>query len=71
MRADDLKERRRRLGFTQAQLAEQLGVSRNAIARWEIGMRAIPKMAEKLLECVERETRRRALKKGLEKKRRK
>ena len=37
MDRQELRERRRRLGLTQAQLAEALGVSARAIGKWEAG----------------------------------
>lgn len=35
----DLRNRRRALGLTQAELAEYLGVAANTVARWERGAR--------------------------------
>lgn len=37
MDRQELRERRRRLGLTQAQLADALGVSARAIGKWEAG----------------------------------
>jgi DNA-binding transcriptional regulator YiaG len=48
-----LKNRRRALGFTQAQLAEALGVMANTVARWERGERRIPSIMPLALETVE------------------
>lgn len=39
MFAQRLKELRRERGLTQVQLAEQMGVSKGAVAMWEIGER--------------------------------
>jgi Predicted transcriptional regulators len=44
-----LKRLRARLGLTQAELAGQLGVRRNTVARWEMGLHPIPSMAVRLL----------------------
>ncbi len=47
-----LQRLRKRLGWTQAQLAEELGVTRNTVARWErdeLGMRAT---ADRLLRVI-------------------
>ncbi len=45
-----LKRLRRDLQMTQAGLAAELGVSRETIARWEIGSRRIPELAARLLK---------------------
>jgi transcriptional regulator with XRE-family HTH domain len=62
MTPDELKQRRDRLGLTQEQLADRLGVARNTLARWEIAEgedahRKIPEVAVRLLAYVEREVR--------------
>lgn len=49
MNGPDLKAARARLGVTQAELAERMGVTWNTVARWETGQRRIPRMAEILL----------------------
>jgi len=46
MTPDELKAIRARLGLTQAQLAEQLGVERNTVNRWEMGLLPIQKITE-------------------------
>lgn len=43
MRQFSLKNARAAAGFTQAQIAEKLGVSRNTISFWENGQRNITK----------------------------
>ena len=35
---EKIKERRKQAGLSQEQLAEQLGVSRQAISKWESGV---------------------------------
>jgi DNA-binding transcriptional regulator YiaG len=59
MTAADLKHRRDRLGLTQSELAERLGVTWNTVARWETDQRRIPELAVRLLDCLQREQRRR------------
>lgn len=50
MTADQLKKIRARLGLTQSQLAEKLGVSSKAVQSWEQGWRPVPGPVEKLME---------------------
>lgn len=40
---------RAKLGLSQARLAQELGVNRSTVHRWERGLRKIPAMAERLL----------------------
>jgi len=44
MTAQELREARQSLGFTQQQLADHLGVSRVTVARWETGAWPVPPM---------------------------
>lgn len=55
MTPEDLRTRRRRLGLSQTQLAEQLGVTQNTISRWELGEMEIanPTMLRLALERLE------------------
>jgi DNA-binding XRE family transcriptional regulator len=55
MKPDELKEFRARLGFTQEQLAIELGVHRLSVIRWETGARKIPPMLTLALKQVELE----------------
>jgi DNA-binding transcriptional regulator YiaG len=57
MTATDLRTLRARLGLTQAQLAEALGVSVRAIENWEQGLRRIPMIAVKWLPHLTQEAR--------------
>jgi len=41
--------------LTQPQLARLLGIHANTVARWEVGMRAIPPFLGLALETVQRE----------------
>ena len=44
MTRKELKEARERLGMTQAELGEALGMQRNSITRMELGLRPITKV---------------------------
>jgi repressor LexA len=55
MKPIELKEVRARLGFTQEQLATELGVHRLSIIRWEAGMNRIPPMLKLAIKQLERE----------------
>jgi DNA-binding transcriptional regulator YiaG len=48
-----IKLRRERLGLTQVQFAEVMGVSWSTVARWETGARNMPRTAELLLGYIE------------------
>ena len=54
MKGIKLRERRQSLGLTQQRLAEQLGVSRNTVARWERSEMAIPDYLDLALQTLER-----------------
>jgi transcriptional regulator with XRE-family HTH domain len=57
--SEELREERRRLGMTQAQLADQLGVSRVTVTRWEGGVTIDqPRMLILALESIRRRMRR-------------
>ena len=45
---------RKVIGFTQAQLAKQFGVSRQTVINWERGETRIPKMAEIALIAIQK-----------------
>lgn len=49
MTATQLKTLRATLGLSQRELAETLGVTRNTLNRWEMGLHPIPPMAQKFL----------------------
>ncbi len=55
MHHTELRARRHRLGLTQAQLAEYLGVATNTVARWERGEMRIahPEMLRAMLKQLE------------------
>lgn len=48
----ELKSLRAALGWSQQRLAEELGVERNTVNRWEMGTRKISRMAEKMLATI-------------------
>lgn len=50
-----LKSLRAALGWSQQRLADEMGVARNTVNRWEMGERRITAMAEKLLRTLSRE----------------
>jgi transcriptional regulator with XRE-family HTH domain len=54
MKGNELRKRREALDFTQAHLAEQLGVAANTVARWERDERSIPPTVPLALETIER-----------------
>jgi len=55
MTSEDLKALRTRLGLTQVELAERIGVARNTINRWEMGIRGIPEPVVRLMRYVAQE----------------
>jgi transcriptional regulator with XRE-family HTH domain len=57
MTGDELKALRIKLGLTQEELGERLGVTRVTVARWEIGLRKVPELAVRLVQYVAKEVR--------------
>jgi len=57
MTGEDLKALRTQLGLTQAELAERIGVARNTINRWEMGIRRIPEPVARLMQYLAKEVR--------------
>lgn len=55
MVGEELKAIRTKLGLTQTQLGENLGVARNTVTRWEMGIRGIPEPIVRLLEFLQKE----------------
>ncbi len=54
MNGKELKEKRNDLSFTQEQLANELGVTANTVARWERDEMKIPPFLHLALKTVER-----------------
>ena len=54
MTKDVFKQRRERLGLTQAQLAETLGMSISTISKYEIGVNEIPKFFDFIFQALEK-----------------
>ena len=53
MDKDELKKRRERLGLTQVEFAEALGVTSTTVSRYETGLVDIPKHMVLTLEALE------------------
>ena len=52
MTKDEVKRLRKRLGMTQQQLADALGVTQTSVGRWEIGMHQIEEPTARLLKLL-------------------
>ena len=55
MTPDTLQALRRRLGWTQQRLANELGVTVTAVSRWDLGVRRITPLAVTALTFLARE----------------
>jgi len=55
VRPAELKRIRANLNLTQAELAEEIGVHRVTVGRWETGERAIPEPVARLLKRIQAE----------------
>ena len=55
MKREELKQIRAKLGLSQLELAQQIGVARNTITRWEMGLRHIPEPVARLVQYLARE----------------
>ncbi|MGE0823231.1 MAG: helix-turn-helix domain-containing protein [Candidatus Binatia bacterium] len=55
MTGQDLKELRIRLGLTQEELGQRLGVARVTVARWELGLRQIAEPMARLVQYLAKE----------------
>lgn len=54
MTPSDIKKLRAQLGWSQQRLADEIGVARNTVNRWEMGDRKISVMVQKLLGTLRR-----------------
>jgi DNA-binding transcriptional regulator YiaG len=52
MTAKEVRAIRRRLGLTQRELADKVGVARNTVTRWELGLIGIRESAARLLRLL-------------------
>jgi DNA-binding transcriptional regulator YiaG len=52
MTSAEVKKAREAMGLTQSELADLLGVARNSVARWEMGMHPISTPVERLLRTL-------------------
>ena len=52
MNAAELRKLRKRAGLTQAALAKRLGLTTNAVARWEQQVRSISEPMARLIRMV-------------------
>ena len=52
---DEVRRLRKRLGLTQAQFAQKVGVAQNSVARWERGEMAIRESAARLMRLLANE----------------
>jgi putative transcriptional regulator len=57
MNKEDVKALRKKLGLTQAQLAEKMGVTLQAVQHWEQGRRAVTGSAKMLMQCLGKKAR--------------
>jgi transcriptional regulator with XRE-family HTH domain len=59
VKPDELQRIREALGMTQAELADELGVHRVTVARWETGDRTIPEPVARLILRIRDERKKR------------
>ena len=52
MTGEEVRAMRRRLGLTQIELAELVGVAPNSVARWERGEMAVRESAARLMRLL-------------------
>lgn len=52
MTPTELKQNRKKLGVTQAELAMMVEVTQNTVARWEMGLRRVPPLAARVIRTI-------------------
>ncbi len=52
MTGREVRNIRQRLGLTQRELADRLGVARNTVTRWELGLMGVKESAARLLQIL-------------------
>jgi len=57
MTGEELKALREKLGFTQTEFGQRVGVARNTVTRWETGLRRIPEPVVRLASYLAKEVR--------------
>ncbi len=62
--ANEFSQFRNEFGLTQRELARLLGVARNTVARWEVGLVKPPRVAKLALEGLRLQLRKRGKRRG-------
>jgi DNA-binding transcriptional regulator YiaG len=57
MTGREVRAIRQRLGLTQRELAQTVGVERNSVTRWELGLMGIKESAARLLRILAKQSR--------------
>jgi transcriptional regulator with XRE-family HTH domain len=52
MTGKEVRTLRLKLGLTQAELAEKVGVARNTVTRWEMGVLGVRESAARLMQLL-------------------
>jgi transcriptional regulator with XRE-family HTH domain len=53
LNGSELRDRRKKLGLTQVELSEEMGVTQQALSHWERGIYPVPMSIQKLLRYIE------------------
>lgn len=53
MTKEEFKQRRDRIGMTQGQLADELGLSSSTVSKYEMGLNEVPKYFELIFEALD------------------